>query len=110
MFNDENPWGKPAALHIFEQIVSKEFRLLWMKWEKNKEIEVYFLGILYNLLPLPQYIIILSLLSISKEIIKKILERKYVDFVKKHTSFKFRLNYLLYYFDKLPDISEVPFP
>lgn len=45
--------GKPAALHIFEQIVSKEFRLLWMKWEKNKEIEVYFLGILYNLLPLP---------------------------------------------------------
>ena len=52
----------------------------------------------------------LSSLSISKEIIKKILERKYVDFVKKHASLKFRLNYLLYYFGKLPDISEVPFP
>lgn len=77
---------------------------------KNKETEVCFLGILYNLLPLPQYIIVLSLLSLSKEIIKKILERKYVDFVKKHTSLKFSLNYLLYYFGKLPDISEVPFP
>lgn len=78
--------------------------------KKKNETEVYFLGILYNLLPLPQYMIVLSSLSISKEIIKKILERKYVDFVKKHASLKFRLNYLLYYFGKLPDISEVPFP